>query len=195
MFFYFVLGIALPFILSATGPGGCAPMQSLVVYGAYCGYIALSTAAEGAILSSLRKVLKPETGVGPLACNRYLHAKWWQGQIASLATFVHVGFLASAVSCLRAGSHGHGLVAELKELEESIAAAATKLYRDEEKAVVSAATSEDAAALLAPLSIVLAVITAPILIMSHYRRVRLLWEFRKPAPTVHRLLPNAYRNS
>lgn len=115
----------MPFVMAATGPASCAPMQSYVVYGGYLGYIALSSCAEGAILASLRKVLKPETGVGPLVCNRYLHAKWWQGQLASLVTFIHIGFLASAIRCLRVG--GHGLVAELKELEESIKTAAGEL--------------------------------------------------------------------
>lgn len=101
MLLYFALAIILPFIISFVGPNKdkCSPMESLIVYGAYCGFVALSTLAEGGILVSLRSALKTETGAGSLSCNRYLYAKWWQGQLANLDTFVHVGFVASAIRC------------------------------------------------------------------------------------------------
>lgn len=100
MLLYFALAIVLPFVISFTGPPKCSPMESLIVYGAYCGFVAVSTLAEGGILVSLRSALKTETGAGSLSCNRYLYAKWWQGQLANLDTFVHVGFVASALKCL-----------------------------------------------------------------------------------------------
>lgn len=50
-------------------------------------------------------------------------------------------------------------------------------------------------AALATVSSVLAVIAIPILLASHWRRVRYIWEFLPASPEVHRLLPNAHRNT
>lgn len=102
MLLYFALAIVLPFVIGFTGPTTCGltPTEFWIIHGAYCGFVVLSTVAEGGILIALRKALKTETGAGPLACNRYLYAKWWQGQLASLDTFVHIGFVATGIRCL-----------------------------------------------------------------------------------------------
>ena len=52
-----------------------------------------------------------------------------------------------------------------------------------------------AGAALTAASSVLAVVAALILILSHWRRVRYIWEFLPAKPEVHRLLPNAHRNT
>ena len=39
-----------------------------------------------------------------ISCNRYVIAKWLQGQLANLCTFVHLCFIASAAVCFRTGA-------------------------------------------------------------------------------------------
>ena len=101
MLLYFVLGIILPFIFavfvsSKSNEGSAMPL--IAVYGAYGGFIALSTLAEGGIHFKMRSVLRLESGIPHLICNRYLLMKWCQGQIANLDTFVHICFVASVVA-------------------------------------------------------------------------------------------------
>ncbi len=50
-------------------------------------------------------------------------------------------------------------------------------------------------ALMVGLSSVLALLAMPILLRGHYKRVKYVWKSMKLQSTVHRLLPNAYRNS
>jgi hypothetical protein len=106
MFLFLVLGIITPFAVPAPNEDECSTMSSITVYGAYGGFMALSTLAEGVIHGTLRSVLRPESGAADLSCNRYLLMKWWQGQLANLDTFVHVCFVASVVACLQDDSYG-----------------------------------------------------------------------------------------
>ena len=121
MLLYFALAIVLPFVISFIGPSTCSPMDSLIVYGAYCGFVAVSTLAECGILVSLRSVLRTDTGAGSLSCNRYLYAKWWQGQLANLDTFVHVGFVASALRCFIIQESNHS-----KEASQNVGSGSKK---------------------------------------------------------------------
>ena len=101
MLLFLVLGIILPFIFAAfifSGSNEGSTMSFIPVYGAYGGFFALSTLAEGGIHGTLRSTLRPESGAGLLICNRYLLMKWCQGQIANLDTFVHICYVASVVA-------------------------------------------------------------------------------------------------
>ena len=103
MLLFLVLGIFMPFIFavflfSGSNEGEGSTMSFIAVYGAYGGFVALSTLAEGGISGTLRSTLRPESGASHLICNRYLLMKWCQGQIANLDTFVHICFVASVVA-------------------------------------------------------------------------------------------------
>ena len=50
MVLYFVIGMLLPFIASFTSLSECTSVSPTYVYGAYCGYIAISSALEATIL-------------------------------------------------------------------------------------------------------------------------------------------------
>jgi hypothetical protein len=51
-------------------------MPLIPVMGAYGGFLALSTFAEGLVPGMLRKTLGTETGATHCFCNRYLLIKW-----------------------------------------------------------------------------------------------------------------------
>jgi len=106
MFLFLVLGIITPFAVPTPNEDECSTMSPITVYGAYGGFMALSTLAEGVIHGTLRSALRPESGAANLSCNRYLLMKWCQGQIANLGTFVHICFVASVVACLQNDSYG-----------------------------------------------------------------------------------------
>ena len=188
---YLALAILLPFIASTTGDVACSQVQAMAVYGTYCGYVAFSTLGEIGIIAGMRSILKSDSGSGTPSCNRYLHVKWLQGQLASLTTFIHIGFVASTVVCLYTGRDGvDGLAAAadegLHKLEANVDDAQGK-----QMAVVKVSTD----ALIEGLSSTLALIAAPLLLASHCRRVKYIWQFLWPQPEVHRLLPHTHRNS
>jgi len=145
-----------------------------------------------------------------VSCNRYVIAKWLQGQLANLCTFVHLCFIASAVDCFRTGADN--FTAELdylkseadhefKELQQKADAALYKAeYGTMAKTTPSHYDTDPTAkvskrALMVGLTSVLAVMAGIVLLASHYKRVKYVWKSIKLQPTVHRLLPNAYRNS
>jgi hypothetical protein len=173
MLIYLALAILLPFISSTTGDITCSQVQTMAVYGTYCGYVAFSTLGEIGIIAGMRSILKKsDSGSGTPSCNRYLHVKWLQGQLASLATFIHVGFIASTIVCLYAGGDGvGGLVAEL---DEDIHKLEAKLD-DAQGLQHAAAAKVSTDAFIEGLSSALALIAAPLLLMSHCRRVKYIW--------------------
>ena len=78
MFLFFILGIVLPFVIDAPSEAGqCSTMSSFAVYGAYGGFMALSTLLEGVIPGAIKSILRPDSGATHLICNRYLLVKYW----------------------------------------------------------------------------------------------------------------------
>lgn len=172
---YLALAILLPFISSTTGDVVCSQVQTMAVYGTYCGYVAFSTLGEIGIIAGMRSILKSDSGSGTPSCNRYLHVKWLQGQLASLATFIHVGFIASTLVCLYAGGDGgDGLIAGMDEVLHAYEANIKQQQHGpgvEQVAVAKVPT----AAWIEGLSSALALIAAPLLLASHCRRVKYIW--------------------
>lgn len=72
MILYFMLAILHPFISSTTGKVSCDPVQAMTVYVAYHTYVLISTIAELGIITKMKMVLKSDSGLGTLSCNRYL---------------------------------------------------------------------------------------------------------------------------
>ena len=173
---YLALAILLPFISSTTGDVVCSQVQTMAVYGTYCGYVAFSTLGEIGIIAGMRSILKSDSGSGTPSCNRYLHVKWLQGQLASLATFIHVGFIASTLVCLYAGGDGgDGLIAGVDEVLHEVEAGLDRAH-DGVKGVAQVAVAKvPTAAWIEGLSSVLALIAAPLLLASHCRRVKYIW--------------------
>jgi hypothetical protein len=91
------LGILLPFLLRREA-GQCKPMMSIPVYGAFVGFMILGTIFEVCIHQRLKSSLC-HCGVHRVLCNSYVIAKWLQGQLANLGTFMHVCFCAHIVAC------------------------------------------------------------------------------------------------
>jgi hypothetical protein len=172
MMIYLALAILLPFISSTTGDVACSQVQAMAVYGTYCGYVAFSTLGEIGIIAGMRSILKSDSGSGTPSCNRYLHVKWLQGQLASLTTFIHVGFVASTVVCLYTGRDGvDGLAAELDEGLHKLESKVDNAQGLQHMAVAKVSTD----ALIEGLSSALALIAAPLLLVSHCRRVKYIW--------------------
>lgn len=104
MVLFFLLALVVPFVFAvmlskevkSVADGSKMPL--IPAFGAYGAFLALSTLAEGAIPALLRRTLGPETGATHVFCNRYLMTKWCQGQLANLATFTHVCFVASVIA-------------------------------------------------------------------------------------------------
>jgi hypothetical protein len=136
-----------------------------------------------------------------ISCNRYVIAKWLQGQLANLCTFVHLCFIASAVDCFRTGADT--VTAELDylrgeadhELHKVDAALNKAAGTAMAKSAVDPTAKVSKRALMVGLSAALALLAVPVFLVSHYKRVKYVWKSIKLQPTVHRLLPNAYRNS
>lgn len=170
MMIYLALAILLPFISSTTGDVACTQVQAMAVYGTYCGYVAFSTLGEIGIIAGMRSILKSDSGSGTPSCNRYLHVKWLQGQLASLTTFIHIGFVASTVVCLYTG-RADALAAELDEGLHKLESKMDDAQRLQHMAVAKVSTD----ALLEGLSSALALIAAPLLLVSHCRRVKYIW--------------------
>lgn len=78
MMLFFIIGMLLPFIASFTSLSECTSVSPTYVYGAYCGYIAISTALEVSILYQLKKALS-DSKQQSFELNQYLFAKWCQG--------------------------------------------------------------------------------------------------------------------
>jgi len=173
---YLALAILLPFIASTTGDVACSQVQAMAVYGTYCGYVAFSTLGEIGIIAGMRSILKTDSGSGTPSCNRYLHVKWLQGQLASLTTFIHVGFVASTVVCLYTGRDGvDGLVAVADEGLHKLQSNSFSPKMDDAQGVPHGSTDVSTDALIEGLSSALALIAAPLLLASHCRRVKYIW--------------------
>ena len=189
---YFGLAVVHPFISSTTGEVTCSPTQAMAVYIVYSAYAAFSTLGEMAIIAGMRAVLKSGAGLGAPSCNRYLQAKWFQGQLASLVSFIHFGFIASNIVCLYTG--GEDVRGAEGELDLGVHKVLSKMD-DSKKDRAVAVPKVPARAVIATISFVLGLVAVPLLFASHIRRVRYIWQYLKPQPEVHRLLPNTSRNS
>ena len=161
----------------------------------------MSTFGEMAIISGMKRVVNAEQK-SAVSCNRYVIAKWLQGQLANLCTFVHLCFIASAVDCFRTGADT--VTAELDYLRgaadhelHKVDAAMNKAAGTTMAKAVDPTAQERLSnrALMVGLSAALALLAVPVFVGSHYKRVKYVWKSIKLQPTVHRLLPNAYRNS
>ena len=201
MLSYFVFALAFPLIFTNVGRVACSPASPMAVYGTYCAYILMSTFGEMAIISGMKRVVNAEQK-SAVSCNRYVIAKWLQGQLANLCTFVHLCFIASAGDCFRTGADT--VTAELDYLrggfDKDLHRVDAAINKDNGTAMVKAVDPTAQArisnrALMVGLSSALALLAVPVVVGSHYRRVKYVWKSIKLQPTVHRLLPNAYRNS
>lgn len=92
-----------------------------------------------------------------------------------------------------AGAAAGSLAADTKAAEGAIAAEAGAVAAAVEHYVAEHLGTASAA--LTTVSSVLVAVAIPILLASHWRRIRYIWEFLPASPEVHRLLPNAHRNT
>lgn len=111
---YVCVGIIWPIVYSNIGVVVCAPVNSFQIYGLYGLYVLVSTLCEAYIIQGMKNFLKR----GEVTCNCYVILKWFQGQLASLVSFVHICFIASTLDCLRTGDDN--LYAFADELDRSL---------------------------------------------------------------------------
>lgn len=173
IFLYFCIGMLLPFLASFLGKEECSSVSPSYVYMAYAIFAFLSTAVEIGVLVILRKAMTFD-GQSMLPFNRYLFAKWLNGQFANFVYFMHFCYVASALMCL---TESGGVDA----------------------ALTSAEASEDdplkkGQMIMKVISSILSIIAAPILLISNVRRVYFTGKNFKKHPDVHRLMPNMQRN-
>jgi hypothetical protein len=117
-------GIVFPILHSNVGEIKCSPVKSLHIYGLYGLYVLVSTLCEIHIIQGMKKFLKR----GEVTCNRYIIMKWFQGQLASLVSFVHICFIASTLDCFRIGDDN--LYAFADELDAELHVLDKKLQTD-----------------------------------------------------------------
>ena len=96
-----LIGCALPFLAAFLLEPVCSSVSPLYVYAAYAGFIVFSSSVELGVLITLKKALVVKGKENALPFNRYLLAKWCQGQLSSFVTFMHFCFNASALICLK----------------------------------------------------------------------------------------------
>jgi hypothetical protein len=97
---YFSIGAILPFLASFLGQNECSSVSPYYVYGAYGWFFLTSTIIELAVLLILRQAMRID-GKSMLPFNRYLFAKWFQGQFSNFVYFMHFCYVASALVCLK----------------------------------------------------------------------------------------------
>jgi hypothetical protein len=100
-----MIGWLLPFLASFLGEPECSSVSPLYVYAAYLGFIVFSSSVELGVLITLKKVLVIQGNDNVLPFNRYLLAKWCQGQLSNFVTFMHFCYNASALICLTIEGH------------------------------------------------------------------------------------------
>lgn len=171
---FFIIGTCLPFVASFTGLTQCTSVSPLYVYGAYLGFVLISTCLELDILLSVKRALNQCQDAPVLSFNQYVFAKYCQGQLANFVTFMHFCFVASALYCFidKEGSQSEGGASE--DLQ-------TQPYN-----------LDYALKLIIKLSAVLA---TPILIFSNVRRFIYIFKNSKLHPNVFKLLPNLQRST
>jgi hypothetical protein len=113
------VAMILPFLASFLGKEECSSVSPLYVYAAYGGFIIVSTAVECGILMILRKAMTFD-GQKMLPLNRYLFAKWFQGQFANLVYFLHFCYVSAALMCLQeSGGAEASSAAELGTIDQT----------------------------------------------------------------------------
>lgn len=185
---YFSIGAILPFLASFLGQDECSSVSPYYVYGAYGWFFLTSTIIELAVLLILRQAMRID-GKSMLPFNRYLAAKWLQGQFSNFVYFMHFCYVAAALVCLKQKG-------VLESLAEGIARQAAHARgvglqgEGEDPATAGTAGQE----VMKIMSSILAIIATPILVISNVRRVYWIAKNFKKQPEIHKLLPNMQRN-
>jgi hypothetical protein len=87
--------MVLPFVIRSNE---CTSIPPIAVFGGYGGFLFFSSMIEIFILMKLKGELKSH-GSNSVHCSSYIIVKYLQGQLASLASFLQIAFVASIAAC------------------------------------------------------------------------------------------------
>ena len=115
-----------------------------------------------------------------LPINRYIFAKWYQGQFTNCVYFLHFCYVSAALMCL---NESGGIEASINDAKPVLGPS------------VGGTAKGDTEMVMKIMSSILAIIATPILVLANARRT--FWTFKnfKKQPDVHKLLPNMQRNT